>query len=150
VPRPSRKPLSGLERGYRSGLEDRIALELKQAGIDAEYEAVAIPFLQPAKKRKYKPDWVLKHNGVVIETKGRFENSDRQKHLMVKEQYPDLDLRFVFSNANGRIAKKSSTTYAKWCETHGFEYAHRSIPPEWLTAPARPGALVTLRELGVL
>lgn len=124
-------------RTYRSGLEDAIAEQLRQAGIEVAYEAVKIEFVQPAKLRRYTPDWILP-NGIIIETKGRFTSEDRQKHLLIQEQHPDLDIRFVFSNPNTKINKRSSTTYASWCEKHGFKYAKGSIPEEWLKEPPKP------------
>ena len=51
---------------------------------------------------------------------------------LVKEQYPDLDIRFIFSNSKSRISKKSNTTYGMWCEKYGFEYADKHVPKEWL------------------
>jgi hypothetical protein len=69
---------------------------------------------------------------MFIETKGRFMVADRQKHILIKEQHPDLDIRFVFSNPKQRISKSSRTTYAMWCEKHGFLYAKESIPNAWL------------------
>lgn len=117
--------------GFRSGLEERIAQELKDRGIPFTFEETRIEYLKPAKKAKYTPDFVLP-NGIIIETKGRFLTADRQKHLLIKQQYPDLDIRFVFSNSRQRISKQSKTTYADWCEKHGFAYADVSIPDTWL------------------
>lgn len=57
---------------------------------------------------------------------------DRLKHLEIKAQHPALDIRFVFSNSNQKISKTSKTTYAAWCEKHGFMYADKSIPESWL------------------
>lgn len=125
-----------LKNGYRSGLEERIAQELKALGISFEYESTKIKFLQPAKQRTYTPDFILP-NGIIIETKGRFITADRQKHLMIKEQHPDLDIRFVFQNCNTKISKKSKTTYAMWCEKNGFLYADKSIPLAWIKEPRR-------------
>ena len=51
---------------------------------------------------------------------------------MVQQQHPDLDIRFVFSNPLTRISKKSKTTYAMWCEKHGFQYAKGLIPEAWI------------------
>jgi hypothetical protein len=134
-PARRRKPLSkearGLAAGYRSGLEEALAEQLRAAGIDPQYETMTIHYEQPAKKRRYKPDFPLP-NGVIIESKGQFETADRQKHLMVKAQHPDLDIRFVFSKPKQRIGKKSKTTYAKWADTHGFKWAAKRIPQEWL------------------
>jgi hypothetical protein len=58
--------------------------------------------------------------------------ADRQKHLMVKEQHPELDIRFVFSNSKSKLSKISQTTYGDWCIKHGFKYADKDIPMSWL------------------
>lgn len=123
--------------GHRSGFEDRIAGELDATGVDYDYEKYEIEYIKPEKKAKYTPDFVLP-NGIIIETKGRFLTADRQKHLLVKAQRPDLDIRFVFSSANTKISKGSKTTYAMWCEKHEFKYATKSIPPAWLKEKSVP------------
>lgn len=117
--------------GFRSGLEERIAEKLTKLGVDFKYEEVVIKYIKPASTHKYTPDFVLP-NGIIVETKGRFLQADRMKHLLVKEQNPTMDIRFVFSNSNSRISKTSKTTYAAWCEKHGFKYADKTIPQEWL------------------
>lgn len=134
--------------GWRSGLEDAVGRQLKEAGVSYEYETLAIPFEQPSKPRRYTPDFILP-NGIIIETKGRFLTADRQKHLLVQQQHPWLDIRFVFSNQNTRISKQSATTYAAWCEAKGFHYATRFIPVEWLREPEasmRLNAIAKLRK----
>ena len=130
------KKAHALKNGYRSGLEEKIAQELKALGVPFEYESSKIKFLQPAKQRTYTPDFILP-NGIIIETKGRFTTADRQKHLMIKEQHPDIDIRFIFQNSNTKISKKSKTTYAMWCEKNGFLYADKSIPLAWIKEPRR-------------
>ena len=117
--------------GFRSGLEAKIASELGEELVTFEYEPHSICFLRPSRNSKYTPDFLLP-NGIYIEAKGRFITSDRQKHLLIKEQHPSLDVRFVFSNPHTFISKKSKTTYAMWCERHGFAYAKASIPQEWI------------------
>lgn len=114
---------------YRSGLEKRTAKFLQKHKVKFEYETLKIPW-QPSVKT-YTPDFILP-NGIIIETKGRFLPSDRMKHLMVKEQHPDYDIRFVFSNPNAKLLKGSKTTYADWCEKHGFLYAKEIIPFSWI------------------
>ncbi len=136
---------AGIKHGWRSGLEDSIALEL--ASLDYEYEKLTIPFMQPVKPRKYTPDFVLLRTGIIIETKGRFVTADRQKHLLVKAQHPDLDIRFLFSNARARISKQSATTYAMWCYQKGFLYAHRHVPIEWLQAKPNLASLRAIAQL---
>ncbi len=123
--------LSGLKHGWRSGLEERIARELKAQKVAFSFESQIIHYTRPEKKCRYTPDFILP-NGIIIETKGRFVTADRQKHLLVKAQHPELDIRFVFSNSRQRISKRSKTTYAMWCEKHGFQYADKHIPPNWL------------------
>jgi hypothetical protein len=128
-------PLSVRQRaiaeGYRSGLEEKVGHQLATLGIKAEYESLKIKFTEPAKLRSYTPDWFLP-NGIIIETKGRFITTDRQKHLLVKQQHPHLDIRFVFSNSKTKLSKTSPTTYGQWCEKHGFQYSNKEIPTEWL------------------
>ncbi len=121
----------GFLAGYRSMLEDAVAAQLREAGIPVRYETEKIEYVKPSRKAKYTPDFVLP-NGIIIETKGRFITEDRHKHLMIRDQHPDLDIRFVFSNPNSRISKTSPTTYAMWCEKHGFKYAAKRIPEDWI------------------
>jgi len=125
----------GVAQGWRSGLEDVTAQQLASSRVEYKYESFVIPYTPLKTRKKYTPDFVLLNNYIVIETKGRFLTADRQKHLAVKEQYPDLDLRFVFSNANARIGKKSKTTYAAWCDAKGFKWANKTVPVEWLREP---------------
>jgi len=74
---------------------------------------------------------------LIFETKGQFLTSDRKKHLLIKAQHPNLDIRFVFSNSKTKIGKKSKTTYAKWCELKGFKYhcvytTGKLLPDNWV------------------
>lgn len=121
----------GIVEGYRSGLEEKLAAQLSQAGVDVAYESMTIPYEKPASKHRYTPDFPLP-NGIIIESKGRFVTADRAKHLLIKKQHPHLDIRFVFSSSKARISKTSKTTYASWCEKYGFKYADKLIPEEWL------------------
>ena len=116
---------------FRSGLERAIAESLERLGVPYQYEEQKISYLKPARMSKYCPDFVLP-NGVIIEGKGRFLTEDRMKHLLIRDQHPHLDIRFVFSNSRTRISKTSTTTYANWCESKGFKYADKVIPKEWL------------------
>lgn len=116
--------------GKRSGLETQIATQLDAADVEYQYEKGKIPYVTPAQEHTYLPDFRIP-NKIIIEAKGKFDTADRKKHLLVKAQNPELDIRFVFSNPNQRISKQSATTYAMWCEKHGFKYAKQFIPKEW-------------------
>lgn len=120
-----------ISHGYRSGLEEQVAKKLEAAGVPVVFEEHKIEFVWPARNAKYTPDFRLP-DGSYIETKGRFMVEDRHKHILLKEQHPDLVIRFLFQNARAKISKTSKTTYADWCEKHGFEYAHKEIPARWL------------------
>lgn len=94
------------------------------------YEQLKIEW-EDLRYRTYTPDFQL-DNGILIETKGQFDSEDRHKHIEVRRQHPELDIRFVFSNARSKLYKGSKTTYAQWCEKKGFLWANRVIPEEWL------------------
>lgn len=120
-----------LRAGYRSGLEKDTATYLRKKKVKFTYEKTKIKW-DDSRIRTYTPDFVLE-NGIIIETKGRFVSADRVKHLKIKEQYGDkYDIRFVFTNPNAKLNKSSKTTYAMWCDKHGFKYAAKTIPEEWL------------------
>lgn len=120
-----------LKHGFRSGLEDDVAKMLTEAGVPFTYEENKIKYIKPASEHQYTPDFEL-DNGLIVETKGRFLVADRKKHLLIKRQHPELDIRFVFSNSKQKLAKGSRTTYAAWCEKNGFLYADKTIPQHWI------------------
>lgn len=123
-------------KGLRSGLEEAVNSQLIKNGIDGEYEHHIIEYVIPESKHTYKPDFRLP-NGIFIETKGRFLKEDRKKHLLIKEQHPHLDIRFVFTYPNGKLYKGSKTTYAQWCDKYGFKWSKGTIPEEWLNEQAK-------------
>lgn len=115
----------------RSGSEDKFEKLLKQRRIAYDYEK---GFIHYVVRRKYLPDFYLKKYGFYVEVKGRFVAADRSKHLRIKEQHPEIDIRFLFDNPNAKLYKGSQTTYADWCDKHGFKYGRLSegIPKDWL------------------
>jgi hypothetical protein len=131
--RPTTSAKRGILYGYRSGLEETVAKQIEAAGHPVVYEADKFSYTWPSRNAKYTPDFrISRKDGSVfyVETKGRFLTEDRQKHLLLKEQ-GGPEIRFVFSRSKTTISKSSKTSYSHWCETHGFLYADKSIPPEW-------------------
>lgn len=124
---------NGIKHGYRSGLEEKVSKQLEDLNIAYEYEKLKIVY-EVNETRKYTPDFKILSNGIIVETKGRFLGADRKKHLLIKEQHPQYDIRFVFSNARAKLSKGSPTSYADWCNKHGFKWADKLIPEEWFTA----------------
>ena len=129
---------------YRSGIEEKIQTQLAEAKIKAQYEPGRIPYTVAPKT--YTPDFVLP-NGIVIETKGYFLPADRTKHLAIKAQHPNIDLRFVFQNPKQRLNKTSRTTYEAWCVQHGFIYAAKWIPQTWLDEPPDDTKIAAVQEV---
>lgn len=129
---------------YRSGLEKEVTVFLKERQKKVRYEELVIEW-EDLRYRTYTPDFQL-DNGIIIETKGMFDSEDRRKHLEVKKQHPHLDIRFVFSNAKGKLYKGSKTSYADWCDKNGFLWAHRVIPEEWLK---EEGSVITDKRIKV-
>lgn len=120
----------GIQAGYRSGLEEDTAAYLKKKKVKFTYEKEKIKWVD-LKVRTYTPDFVLA-NGIIIETKGRFISVDRRKHKEIKKQFPELDIRFVFDNSRAKLYKGAKSSYGDWCKKHGFKYADKVIPDEWL------------------
>lgn len=134
-----KKPLTrrqvARKHGFRSGLEEDIMGYLESKKIDHSYESEKIEYVQPEVHRKYTPDFVLikrKGGKMYLESKGRWEKSDRAKFDWIFEQYPDLDLRFIFQNPNAKLYKGSKTTYSQYCDKKGWKWAKLTVPDEWL------------------
>lgn len=131
---------AAIKQGYRSGLEHSVRDSLKGRNCSAKYECLKIEWEDLA-YRTYTPDFLLP-NGILIETKGRFTPADRRKHLEIKKQHPELDIRFVFTNANSKLRKGSKTSYGDWCDKNGFLWANKDVPDEWLAEKNKPAKLM--------
>ena len=127
---PHRERRNAIKHGYRSGLEHKLSIYLKENKFKFSYESIKIEWEDLA-YRTYTPDFIL-DNGLIIETKGRFLASDRRKHLAIQKQHPKLDIRFVFTNSRVKLYKGSKTSYGQWCLKHNFRYYDRIIPEDWL------------------
>lgn len=117
-----------VDGGFRSGLEEEIAKQLEDSGVEYQYEKERLPYVRDC---YYLPDFKLP-NGIYIEAKGRFTKEDRGMLLKVKKQHPEADIRMVFSRSKAKISKDSNTTYGDWCKRWGFPFADKTIPIEWI------------------
>lgn len=111
--------------------EKRVALQLKAEGVPFTYETEKLRY-HVSKDCAYTPDFKI-NDRTFIEVKGMFTSEDRVKHLLVKAQHPEADIRFLFDNASRPINKGSKTTNGAWCDKNGFLYATKIIPKEWLS-----------------
>ncbi len=128
VIRKSRRVLK--KKTFRSGLEDITALHIKSRGAKVLYETSKIKYTIPQSDHIYTPDFILP-NGIIVETKGRFMIEDRKKHLLIRAQHPDKDIRFVFTRSATKLYKGAKTTYADWCVKYNFKFADKKIPDSW-------------------
>jgi len=122
---------NAIKHGYRSGFEHKVSDQLKENKIKFEYETTVIPYIKPETKHTYTIDFTLP-NGILIETKGRWVIEDRKKHLLIKKQHPELDIRMVFMSGKTKIRKGSKTTYGMFCDKHDILWAEKTIPESWL------------------
>lgn len=118
---------------FKSQFEKKISDYLKGLGIDFDYEKLTLEYTQT---RKYNPDFQLRGKSgdgkqIIIEAKGLFESEDRRKHLSVKAQHPERDIRFVFY-ADRKLYRGAKSTYGDWCNKNGFKWAVGTVPDEWL------------------
>ena len=59
---------------------------------------------------------------------------DRKKHLFIRKQHPQIDIRFVFDNPNRKLYKGGKMTYGDWCDKHSFIYCKQGlIPDNWFS-----------------
>ena len=122
---------NAIKHGYRSGFEHKVSDQLKENKIKFEYETTVIKYIKPETKHTYTIDFTLP-NGILVETKGRWVLEDRKKHLLIKKQKPELDIRMVFQSSKTKIRKGSKTTYAMYCDKHDIPWAEKIIPESWL------------------
>ena len=121
---------NAIKHGYRSGFEHKVSDQLKESKIKFEYETTVIDYIKPETNHTYTIDFTLP-NGILVETKGRWVLEDRKKHLLIKKQHPELDIRLVFQNSKGKIRKGSKTTYADFCDKNEIIWADKTIPTSW-------------------
>ena len=85
----------------KSGLEEVIHSFLLSKDVSFSYETLKIFFDQPTQKKSYTPDFPI-NKSFIVETKGNFNSADRKKHKLIREQHPEYDIRFIFSNSRTR------------------------------------------------
>lgn len=129
-------------RAKRSGYEQKIADNLTSRGVEFRYEDTKLHYLRKIRSGTclecghtkvyqhctYTPDFDVYKEGVLvyhIESKGRFLGKDRTKMKEIKEQHPDLDIRFLVYRKNQEVEA--------WLTKRGYPYAvGHAIPDEWL------------------
>ena len=94
---------------------------------------------------EYTPDFIIEipdqDKKIYVECKGYLDYNSKRKMLAIRRNYPDLDIRFLFSK-NNKI-KNSKLRYVDWALRNNFNDAAVGdvIPVEWLV-----GDYVTNKE----
>ena len=114
----------------RSTYEDRLLEELDDRQANFEYETERFVYTV---ERSYVPDFIFRDKRLLVEAKGYFTPEDRSKILKALPAIREAgwELRFVFQRAQNKLNKRSKTTYAAWCDKHGFIWAEGMIPKDW-------------------
>lgn len=143
------KPALSIEPSFKSKLEKDVAAQFEADGVAYSHEGEWIRYIVPEREAKYLPDFRFNNCPIIVEPKGRFGGvyyngrrqtagtkeaavKERQKFALLKEQHPELDIRFVFSRASTPIYPGSKTTYGKWATDHGFLWAEKVVPQAWI------------------
>ena len=115
---------------FRSGSERTCSDLLNERRVAYDYEPTKFSYVI---MKTYLPDFYLPEYDFYIEVKGRFTSQDRAKHLHIKEQHPELDIRFMFDNPNAKLYKGSSSTYGEWASKHNYLFCKtkEGLPKEW-------------------
>ncbi len=143
----SKKRQAAYKYGYKSGLELKVAEQIKEAKYPVNYETEKLEYTVPSTNHKYTPDFVFqkKTGGTMyIETKGRWTSIDRKKMKHILASNPGVDLRLVFQNPNQKISKGSKTTYEIYAKKLGILHvAKKDIPEAWLSECLRLGEVAS-------
>lgn len=142
---PRRRDWSYKHFDFKSKLEQDVGKDLLRRKVKFYYELEAYGYTVSVDRsrcpscgegpaiidRSYTPDFWLP-NGIIVECKGRFTAEERKKHVCMKEQHPDKDIRILFQS-NNWMTKKRKQRYGDWCDKKGIIWAvGRSVPEEWL------------------
>jgi len=99
---------------FRSTFEEDVSKILK--GFD--YEPFTVPYTI---KRNYRPDFVHRSAGVLVECKGFFREGDTKKYTSIRDSLPDgQQLVFVLMQPNKKIRKGAKMTMSQWCDKEGI------------------------------
>lgn len=105
----------------RSKLETKIADVLNLTDQFWSYEDTKVDYIVPESSHTYLVDFTLS-NGILLEGKGYLSDyRERNKYVLLKQQHPEIDLRFVFDNPN-KLCGGMKSTHAEWAEKYNFPY----------------------------
>ena len=117
----------------------KVEIQLKKQGVEYELnnKDKAIEYISCKKTKVFVPCFVMS-DGMIIECVSGLLARDCRKYLLLREQHPDLDIRFVFEIDNMKILGGDGLSLAEWAASNRFHWAKKLIPLEWMVEIASP------------
>jgi hypothetical protein len=129
---------------YRTEFEATTAMRLIRRNISFEYEPARLRYTDKnGRKRITQPDFHLKpksndpHGGMFVEAKSLLKNDHLSRYELLREQRPDLDIRFIFEQPDRTIShfgvadgegQTRAVSYSEWADMNGFKWSGEAIP----------------------
>lgn len=105
----------------RSRLEIDVVRILSETNIPWEYEKSKLKYSIPESQHTYIVDFTV--GNLLLEGKGRLEDyAERKKYELIKEQHPEIDLRFIFADPDKIVGGTKKTTHKDWATKVGFQW----------------------------
>lgn len=115
------KDSSGADIAVRSKLEIKLGEMLTDVNVPWQYEVSKINYSIPESKHVYTADFTLP-NGILLEGKGILADyQERTKYVLLKQQHPDMDLRFVFDDPQKKCGGMKMT-HSEWAIKNSFKF----------------------------
>ena len=114
--------------------ERLVAQQLKELGLDYEFEANSFEYHIP---KKYTPDFLVKtpKGELIVEVKGYHTGIASWASDMVHflRQHPEIDYRIIFLDANKKFNRHYQSTMGDWANRNNITFSDKGIfPKEWL------------------
>jgi hypothetical protein len=133
---------------FASGYEFRVWSDAKRRGLRIEYEPTTFDYERRikggrcadcgsgvvVKRARYTPDFRI-GGKLLVETKGKFDASTRQRMDDFVRSRPDVQVHFLFGSDNW-TTRKHLQRYTEWCGERGIRAAVGDrIPEGWINEP---------------
>jgi len=93
---------------------------------------IELIYTVPAQRKNYLLERVALNTKIIINRLSKLTPGEREKLNLIKDQYPDADLRFIVSNPDAPIEKGSTVSIGNWLTDRGFLWAKHTMPEAWL------------------
>ena len=125
-------------RAFRPFYEE-IETQLKVHRLEYELNNKdnSIEYINCKKTKVFVPRFVMS-DGMIVESVSYLLKQDCRKYLLLREQYPNLDIRFIFESADKYVSGGDGLTLAEWAASNKFHWANKLFPLEWMIETTDP------------